>query len=86
MNIHLFKDDKRENIYYWFSDKSDGHLSAEKRIGGATDSYEDAFISIGRAMITNNLQISKVFYENRQINKQTWDMAEKARGIEGLIK
>lgn len=86
MNILLFKEDKRENGYYWFTDESDGHLTAEKRIAGATDSYDDALISIGRAMITHNLQVSKVFYENKQINKQTWDMAEKAREIEGLIK
>jgi hypothetical protein len=85
MNIHLFKDIKRNDCYYWFTDESDGHLTAEKRKAGAADSFEDALISIGRAMIIHNLQISKIFYENVQINKQTWDMAEQKEEIRDLV-
>lgn len=77
MNIYIFKEDKRENSYYWWSDDFEKYDDGY-RAGGANDSLEDALINVGRTMITRHLQIDKVFYENKQINKETWDMNKRA--------
>lgn len=74
MNIHLFKDIKRsDDSYYWFADKVGEYFLTEKRFSDAASSYEDALISIGRAMITNNIKIDKILYEGKQINKEDWN-------------
>jgi len=89
MNVYIFKEDKRENSYYWWTDDFEAGKNYDPpiyRIGGSNDSLEDALINVGRTMIINNIQIDKVFYENKQINKETWDMNKRAEITKDLME
>jgi hypothetical protein len=70
MDIHLFKDIKRlDDSHYWFSDKLDN----DTRLTNSASSFEDALITIGKAIGINNIKVDKILYDGKQINKDDWN-------------
>ncbi len=69
IDIHLFKDIKRsDDSHYWFSDK----LENNTIVANSASTFEDALITIGRAMITHNMKVNRILYNGEQVNQDDW--------------